>query len=397
MQSFNNEKLVCIMERTLNLIDPKLMYHGKRVAYRLFKALYPLRLYDEEKLRDICVLGLLHDIGAYKTEDINAITKFELENAWNHAIYGYLFLKYFSPLKKLSPIVAFHHAKDSQMVFLSEEDKMLAKLLRDSDHADILQHLNIEPIHSDNMDIDKDEEFNRVFWHTPFTASEAESFLRMIVFSIDFRSPQTMLHTFAASNVAVSLAHLAGVDKVQVERLKTGALLHDIGKMGTPLRILEGTSEKLSKSDMTIMKEHVVLSEAVLKGCLDEDILNIAINHHEKLNGKGYPKGLDESTLPFLDRIMAVADVFSAMCVPRSYQNALPKDKIVEILSRMKDNGLLDKKIIELAVNSYDYIIKDLDIKSKPIIASYNGITQESHWIHNEIANERFDIVKEQI
>ena len=395
MQFVNNEKFICIMERALNLIDPKLISHGKRVAYRLFKSLYPLQIYDDEKLRDICMLGLLHDIGAYKTEDINAITNFEMENVWNHPIYGYLFLKYFSPLGKLAPVVAFHHAKDNQMTFLSEENKMLAKLLKASDRADILQHFGAEPINFDNTDIDKDDEFNRVFRHTLFTDKEIDSFLKMIVFSIDFRSPQTMLHTFAASNIAVSLAYLAHADIKQIERLKSGALMHDIGKMGTPLHILEGTAAKLSKADMSIMKEHVVLSETVLKGCVDEDILNIAINHHEKLNGKGYPKGLSGSTLPFLDRIMAVADVFSAMCVARSYQNALPKEKVVQILNNMKNDNLLDKAIINLAVDNYDKIIKDLDIKSKSIVGAYEDFMKESHWIHQEIANQRFDIVKD--
>jgi len=393
MRPFNSDRLVCIMERTLNLIDLRLVNHGKRVAYSLFKALYPLQLYTDEELRDICILGLLHDVGAYKTEDVNAIIGFEQENAWDHSIYGYLFLKYFSPINKLSPAVAFHHADDSRMISLSKEIRMFAHLLKDHDRADILRHADtgFMPLH--DITIDEDEEFSRVYRNTPFTTDEAESFLRMIVFSIDFRSPQTMLHTFAASHVAESLAKLIHLDINQINRLKFGALIHDIGKMGTPLHILEGTSEKLSESDMIIMRKHVVLSEVVLQGCVDEDILNIAINHHEKLNGKGYPKNLVEADLPLLDRIMAVADTFSAMCVSRKYQQALPKDKVVEILNRMKDRGLFERKIIELAVDNYDFITKHLDINTKSIISLHEDIASERRCIHNKIANGNFDII----
>ena len=400
MQSVNNEKFICIMERALNLVDPRLMDHGKRVAYQLFKALYPLQIYSDDQLRDICVLALLHDIGAYRTEDIDEIAAFEAEDVWEHPVYGYLFLKYFSPIKALAPVVAFHHAQDSQMACLSEEHQMLAKLLKKFDQVDFAQNAqdaqdaNPAFAHIDSADIDNDEAFNRVFRLTPFSDKDAEAFLRMIVFSIDFRSPQTMLHTFAATHAAVFLARLAGIDERQIERLKTGALMHDIGKMGTPLHILEGTAASLPKSEMSIMQQHVVLSEIVLKGCVDEDILNIAVNHHEKLNGRGYPKGLDASALPMLDRIMAVADVFSAMCVPRTYQNALPKERVIKILTDMKDNGFLDKSIIDLAVSYYDQIIEALDVNARPIIAAYEAIHEESHWIHQEIDCGRFDIIR---
>jgi len=380
-----------IIERTLNLASPKLIGHGKRVAYKMFKALYQMEAYNDEKIHDICMLGLLHDIGAYKTEDINSILGFDKENEWNHAIYGYLFLKYFSPIRSLAPALLFHHAGHSQMLHLSEEHQMLAKLLRQSDQADTHQCLNGG--YSNCTDMHEDAEFNLILYKSNISDKDIESYIKMLAFSIDFRSPQTMIHTFAATYVAEVLAILAGADEIQISSLKTGAMLHDIGKMGIPLHILEGTNKKLSPSDMAIMKSHVVLSGDVLSGCVSEEVLNIAINHHEKLNGRGYPKGLDEHSLAYLDRIMAVADVFSAISVSRSYQSAFSKEKSIEILSKFKHENLLDHSIIELAINHYDEIISSLNAKSKPIIATYEAIEEERHWIHSKIATGEYDIV----
>jgi len=393
MQLTDNAKVINIMERTLNLVSPRIIDHGKRVAYRLFKALHPLGVYDDDRLRDICILGLLHDIGAYKTEDVDSILGLDTKNTWDHSVYGYLFLKYFSPIESLAPVVLFHHADDYQMAHLSEKHQRLARLLKHVDRADIYQHLHSNGVCVDCHGIDEDAEFNRIFRQVSFSSEVVEAYLKMIVYSIDFRSPQTMIHTFAATHVAEALAGLSGVDEGEIKSLTAGALMHDIGKMGTPLHILESINKKLSPADMEIMKQHVVLSEEILSGCVNDKILNIAVNHHEKLNGKGYPKGLDECALPYLDRLMAVADVFSAISVARSYQDAFPKEKAISILSNFRDNHMLDQSVIALAIDHYDEIIQSLNIKSKPVIAAYEAMTEESRWIHDKIVNGQYDIV----
>ena len=397
MRLINNAKIIDIMERTFNLVDPRMEGHGMRVAYRLFKAVQPLGLYDDERLRDICILGLLHDIGAYKTEDINGILDFDIKNTWNHSVYGYLFLKHFSPIKDLAPLILFHHADKSQMAALNDEQQKLVLLLQTADHMDIMHHIKKDSTSLESKDylaMDEDIEFNRIFRNMAFTSKAVEDYVKMMVYFIDSRSPQTMLHTFAATHVAVSLARLAHVDEKHIESVATGAMLHDIGKMGTPLYILEGTVNPLSSSHMEIMKEHVVHSKDILQGCLTDQIFNIAVNHHEKLNGKGYPRGLDESSLHYLDKLMAVADIFSAMLVSRSYQPALSKEKAIQVLCGLGERRLLDPTIVKLAVTHYDDINKSLVIQSKPVIDAYKIIKEESDWIHNEIANGRFNLIR---
>ena len=384
-----NEKIITIFERTLNLVDNRLLDHGKRVAHRVFKKLHPLASYSNKELRDICVLALLHDIGAYKTEDISNIIYFDAKYIWGHSIYGYHFIKHFSPLKQLAPILLFHHAKPHQMYALSAEHRYLSLLIKECDKEDIEQCVTAG--YNCATECDKDIEYYELFNKTPFSKEEIEAYIRMIVFCIDFRSPQTMLHTFAASFVAESLAVLAGVTGEEVEHVRTGAMLHDIGKMGTPLHILESTSYKLSRPNMEIMRNHIIHSREVLYGCVSDEIFDIAVNHHERLTGKGYPRRLVGDQIPFLDRIVAVADVFSALCVSRSYQEAKPKDETVEILQNMKDQKLLDPTVLDLAITKYDELTEKLHTSSLPVIKAYEEINSEIRWLNDKIKKGDFE------
>ena len=403
MQLIKNEKIIDIMEKTLNHMDPRLVDHGKRVAYLIFKILEGQHKYDDKMLRDICILALLHDIGAYKTEEIDKMVFFETVNIWEHSIYGYLFLKYFSPLKELSEVILYHHADCGEINHLNEDHQLLAQLISMCDRADIFlkykkdtggfrDHLCkyrdikyrgdiIDMFFASGVDIntvfngiDSDAAFDRVFHNTPLDEDEVNGYIRMIIFSIEFRSNQTVFHTVATACIAGILAGLIGADEREISRIKTGAMLHDIGKIGIPVHILEST-ERLNESDMEIMRTHVVISEKILDGNVDEDIKNLAVNHHEKLNGTGYPKKLTARDIAPYDRVVAIADIFSALCGARSYKNAYSKEKITGILSEMSE--ILDPEIVSLAIKHYDEIYEAVEKESIPVINDYNAINDE--------------------
>ena len=384
----SKEKIITILERTLNLVNNKLLDHGKRVSHRVFKKLNPLALYSDKELRDICMLALLHDVGAYKTEDVDDIFGFDLIGyTWNHSIYGYLFIKHFSPLKDLAPVLLYHHAKPAEKFSLSDKHRYLSTLIHESDREDIEQLIS----GNKTCSADDEREFYEMFSKTPFSKVEIEGYIKMVVYCIDFRSPQTLLHTFAASFVAESLAVLAGVSAEDIENVRTGAMLHDIGKMGTPLHILESTSKKLTSSDMEIMRDHIIHSRKVLHGNVNQKIFDIAVNHHERLTGNGYPRGLKGDEIPFLDGLMAVADLFSALCVSRSYQSAKPKEEALEILQNMKTHQLLNPTVLDLAISNYDEITKNLYASSLPVIKAYEEINSEMEWLREKVSKGDFE------
>ena len=88
-----NKGILGIMRRSCNYVDPRLMNHGYRTSYLVSKILKKTGKYSAVQMRDICILAMLHDIGAYKTEEISRMLEFETENVWEHSNYGYLFIK----------------------------------------------------------------------------------------------------------------------------------------------------------------------------------------------------------------------------------------------------------------------------------------------------------------
>jgi len=398
-----NDKIIEILERTLNHVDSRLIDHGKRVAYLMFNVLAPKKKYSDKQLRDICILGMLHDVGAYKTEEIDRMVIFETINVWEHSVYGYLFLKYFSPLKNFAPVIYYHHEKCDEITHLSTEHQLLAQLISLCDRADVfLQHGGkavdfknhvekyrdikyrsdvIEMFSESGVDIDRvfdhinsDTEFNKVFYGTPLTDDEAISYIKMVIFSIDFRSSQTVIHTAGATCISGLLAGLLGMNMNAIKRVRTGAMLHDIGKVGIPIHILEST-EKLNDSDMEIMKTHVSITEKILEGSVDNDIKDIAARHHEKLDGSGYPRQLKADDIALPERIVAIADIFMALCQRRTYKEAFPKEKVIDILKGMTDR--LDPQIISLVIEHFDEILDAMNRETQPVIQSYNAIKDE--------------------
>ena len=411
MQLINNEKIIDILEKTLNHVDPRLIDHGKRVAYLMYRILKPQNRFDSKQLRDICILAMLHDVGAYKTEEIDKMVIFETINVWEHSIYGYLFLKYFSPLNELAPAILYHHAECDQITQIDPSHQFLAQLISLCDRADVFMHykgsakifrehiekyrdikyssavtdmfiasgINIENAYND---IDSDEEFNQVFRYPPLTIDEVTKYIKMIIFSIDFRSSQTVVHTITTACIAGIIAALLGENENEIKKVKTGAMLHDIGKIGIPVHILEST-ERLSDADMEIMRQHVYITEKILEGNVEDDIKNMAIRHHEKLNGTGYPYKLEDRDIVLNDRIIAIADIISALCGKRSYKGSYSKEKIFEIVNSME--GLLDKEIVALAFAHFDEIAEAIDRKSLPIIEAYESINKEYAQIMKEM------------
>jgi putative nucleotidyltransferase with HDIG domain len=392
------------------------MDHGKRVAYLMFKILEPQGRFDGKRLRDICLMAMLHDVGAYKTEEIDKMVVFETIDVWEHSIYGYLFLKYFSPLKDLADVVLFHHAECDELEQLSPDNRLLAQLVSLCDRADIfLLHsgndegfrryiekyrdkkyysevidmflasgINIDTVYDE---INSDAVFNKVFRETPLTGDEVSGYIKMIVYSIDFRSGQTVVHTVASTCIAGMLAGMLGVDGKDIERIKTGAMLHDIGKVGIPNHILESPG-RLNPAEMEIMRTHAELTEQILDGNVDEDIKRIAARHHEKLNGTGYPHRLGADEITLYERIVAVADIFSALCGTRNYKNAYPKEKIVVIMEDMAMQNLLDEGIVSLALGRFEEIAEEVNKVSEPVVQAYNDMNGEYQRIRAEIKNK---------
>jgi len=151
---------------------------------------------------------------------------------------------------------------------------------------------------------------------------------------LELRDKETEGHAKRVVEMTVLLARELGLKDVQLEHIRRGALLHDIGKMGVPDAILLKPG-KLTDEEMIIMRMHPVYAYEMLQHI---DFLHPALNipycHHEHWNGNGYPQGLRGEEIPLEARIFALVDSWDALVSDRPYRKALPREQVVEIITK---------------------------------------------------------------
>jgi len=147
--------------------------------------------------------------------------------------------------------------------------------------------------------------------------------------ALDLRDNATVVHTRRVTDLTVLIAQKMGIEWHKLEHIRRGALLHDIGKMGIPDRILQKPGA-LTDDEWKIMKKHPVYACELLSPIsFLEPALEIPCFHHEKWDGSGYPNGLIEDEIPLSARIFAVIDVWDALLSDRPYRKAWKREKAI--------------------------------------------------------------------
>ena len=151
--------------------------------------------------------------------------------------------------------------------------------------------------------------------------------------AIDAKDPYTKGHSTSVSRYAEALARAVNLPEAEVERIKIGALLHDVGKIGIPESVLKKPG-KLDDEEWEIMKQHPTIgAEKVLApNEALRDLIPIVKYHHERLDGKGYPEQLKGNEIPLAARIVSVADAYHALVSDRPYRKGMPIEKACAIL-----------------------------------------------------------------
>ena len=408
-----------IIRKTLGIINNKIMHHGEVTGYILYKMMeyentYTEQHYTEQELVDYTMLGILHDLGLYKEDNVKNVTDFETKNLWSHSIYGFLFLKYLSPMGDKAEIILYHHLDYNKHNLIQSRYMHIIELLSLADRMDTFMNMKSEKMEPDYFSRYRDtkfsgaaldlfhkaeerygitenlingkyrEELDELLAKRAFSEQYKRGFLEMLVYTIDFRSEHTVIHTLATVNFAEQLGRLARISGKDLRDLHYGALLHDLGKIAIPLNILESTG-RLSDEEMKVMKAHVRITEMILEGIVDDAVLQIAVRHHEKLDGTGYHKGLKAEDLTLSQQIIAVADILSALYGKRSYKEAFSKEKILDIMNGDADSGKINKNVVTSLERNYDKIIKEFEKEKENTIGLYLKIKEQY-----AIISERF-------
>jgi putative nucleotidyltransferase with HDIG domain len=150
--------------------------------------------------------------------------------------------------------------------------------------------------------------------------------------TIDAKSPWTLGHSERVTSGAIKIAQAMGLPPRELDIMRRGGLLHDIGKIGTPGMILDKPG-KLSDEEMKQMREHVNIGVRILQPIPGlAESMSIVSQHHEWVNGGGYPNGLVGDEITLHARIFAVADCFDALISDRPYRPGMPIERVMQIL-----------------------------------------------------------------
>ena len=177
--------------------------------------------------------------------------------------------------------------------------------------------------------------------------------LKALARSVDAKSPWTSGHSERVTDLALKIGSELKLDPEQLELLHKGGLLHDVGKIGVPTAILDKPG-KLTEAEFKIIKKHPSLGEKILEPIKSfSDIIPIVVQHHERFDGKGYPKGLTGDAISMGARILSVADTYDAIVSDRSFRKGLSHSEAIDIIKEVSGTQL-DPKV----VNAFLRIIK---------------------------------------
>lgn len=156
--------------------------------------------------------------------------------------------------------------------------------------------------------------------------------IRSFSHAVEVKDLYTKGHSERVAAYACRLGRALQLDSGELEKLYVAGILHDIGKIGIPDRILNKPGA-LGVEEFEIMKRHAFMGREIL-GQIESmgEVASIVFHHHERMDGQGYPEGLSGDAVPFLSRIISLADSYEAMTSSRSYRRALPMEKVVRIL-----------------------------------------------------------------
>jgi putative two-component system response regulator len=186
-----------------------------------------------------------------------------------------------------------------------------------------------------------------------------EEAIQRLAYAAEFRDPATGAHISRMSRICELLARELGETDDRAELIRIASPMHDIGKIGVSDEILR-KSGTLTKVEMEEMRKHPTIGGEILAGS-DSELLrlgaSIALTHHERWNGTGYPNELSGDVIPLEGRIVAIADVFDALTSERSYKPAFEVDRAIAMMTEERGNHF-DPDLLDVFISVTDEVVE---------------------------------------
>lgn len=379
------ELAACVCE-VVDLVSDVIKDHHNRVACGAYQLTRALGIKGDAQ-RDIVIAAALHDVGGLTVSDRLTAVDLDFEDSNDHAEKGYRLLRDFALFKEVAHMVRYHHtpwdhgnAKDhegnpiplgSQIILLADRIsvllqpgpemlkqtpevlKSMVSLEGDIYSPDVINALKtLSTRESFWLDIVTQNFFDYIYDRLSdndivLYGSDLDEAAELLCNMMDYRSVFTASHSKGVAVIAENLAKKLGLSDTQATDLKIAGLLHDIGKLAVPTEIIEKTGP-LNARERNVIRCHPYYTDKILSHLNGlSKLRKWASHHHESLNGKGYPFGLEEEDLSFGANIIKVADVFVALTENRPYRDGMRLKDTLSTMQEMMVRGELVPEVFQ--------------------------------------------------
>ncbi len=378
-------ELVMSLSDAMDHLDPAVVHHHKQVACVALAIAEELGLPLAERT-SLVLAAALHDTGAFSLRERRDSLRFDFVNPMRHAVRGYAVLRLFRPLSEEAEAVRFHHVawargrgrnwkglpvpRASRIIHLADRVAVLVQPRREILGQARRITAKIRAHAGTRFEPQLVEAFLGVssresFWLDLASSSletilsrklaaanarlglrEMAGFSRLFSRIIDFKSPFTAGHSSGVAASAAALARLCGMDREDEKLMRIAGHLHDLGKLAVPAEIIDKPA-RLNAREYHQVQHHAFHTRRLLEGMPAlGPVIPWASEHHERLDGSGYPFHLAGRQLSLGSQVMAVADVFTALAERRPYRPGVSHEALAQHLWEKARAGEFNSDIV---------------------------------------------------
>jgi HD-GYP domain-containing protein (c-di-GMP phosphodiesterase class II) len=386
---FGHEGILCHHQRT-TLIS---LYIGKTIGL------------SEKDMSDLFKAAIIHDLGAVTWRERRALIQFDLFSPWEHCLRGYELTVEAEFLNPIAEVIIAHHDRwsgNNPSSWSGDRIPLLSRIIHLADRVDVLINNDV-PILSQFGEIllhireqagtifDPELSYvllglaeNESFWldimspwvsdllglitpsyKTQLEMQDFKAVAEIFAKVVDAKSPFTYRHSQGVAVIARYLAERLSMTSEVIELVEIAGLLHDLGKLSIPDNILEKKGP-LSREEFSLVKQHPYYTYWLLRPvATDWPLAEWTGYHHERLDKRGYPFRVGEDEMDLQSRLIAVADVFTALHEDRPYRKSLSWPEIKRLIRQQTLSRALDRDIVDLLFNCH-----------KDVEALWSGLSQ---------------------
>ena len=406
-----SKNMSILIYQTLRLMNKGVAHHSRRVSYIMSKMLECRGGYEQYEIADFMVLALLHDIGAYKTDDVRKQLTYEAKKPIPHSVYGYLFLKYLSPLEEQSKMILYHHMDYTKTKDLDYRYRFELEILKVAEILDIWQkafgkdfdysvidkyagtkfHPEAVELLKEAMDkydilnklrdISYKDEFYDSLEYVLLSDEEKDKYLKMLMYCTGLKNEEIVSNTTAIIYICRELGRKLKISEVDKNEIYYAALLHDIGMLKMPKELLNAP-RVLDEEEKNLIRTHVEIMEKTLEGKLSTNIISIAGAHHERFDGSGYPRALKGSVMDNRQAILQVAEFVVNAREPKPYRPAYTDEQITSDLNEGIVSGKYDGIVADTFLKNYDEIMAKAAQKAEAALITYQKLQRNYEQVY---------------